>query len=114
MAKKRKFRQISISLAEFSYVCHLKYAFMKKRVFVLVAFLSLLLCLGSCASNKGSRAMRKAERQMEKVEKTSDKQFKQAKSAHYKHQANKTKKMMKKDARRARRMRNHQRSNPFF
>lgn len=87
---------------------------MKKRNYVICILLSLMLLLCSCASQKQSRAMRKAERQMEKMEKQSAKQYKKAKSAHYNHQAPKTKQMIKKDRRHSERMRRRQRSNPFF
>ena len=70
---------------------------MSRKTTVIVAVLSLLLLFASCASNRPSKAMRKAERQMEKMEKQSKKQFDKAKSAHYKHQAKKTKKMIQKD-----------------
>lgn len=87
---------------------------MRKKTTLVIVMLSLALLLGSCASNRPTRAMRKAERQMEQMEKRSKKQFKQAKSAHYKHQAKKTKKMIQKDKRHAEKMRRRQRTNPFF
>ncbi len=101
-------------LPENSYFCPPKSEAMKRKPHVVCILLSLILLLGSCASNRSSRAIRKAERQMEKMEKQSEKNYKKAKDAHYKHQAKKTKKMIKKDKRHAERMRRRQRSNPFF
>ena len=70
-------------------------------------FLVLLLLSVSCASNRSSRAIRKAERMMAKQEARAEKDYEKALDAHYKHQAPKTKKMMREDRRRARRLNRH-------
>ena len=101
-------------LAEKILFLHTKGGNMKRKTIYVVLVLSLFLLLASCASNRPSRAMRKAERQMEQQEKRSKKQYEKAKSAHFKHQAKKTKRMIKQDQRRAEKMRRHQRSNPYY
>ena len=67
----------------------------------------LLLFSSSCASNRSSRAMRKAERMMAKQEAQAEKDYEHAVDAHYKRQAPKTKKMIREDRRRARRLNRH-------
>lgn len=73
-----------------------------------VLWMILLLMLGgSCASNRSSRAIRKAERMMAKQEAQAQKDYEKALDEHYKHQAPKTKKMMREDRRRARQLNRH-------
>ena len=67
----------------------------------------LLLLSSSCASNRSSRAMRKAESMMAKQEAQAEKDYERAVDAHYKRQAPKTKKMIREDRRRARRLNRH-------
>ena len=76
----------------------------RKAVF---GMLLLLLLSGSCASNRSSRAIRKAERMMAKQESQAEKGYEKALTEHYKHQAPKTKKMIREDRRRARRLNRH-------
>ncbi len=75
---------------------------MKKGSIILIGVMLLLGC--SCASNRSTRAMRRAERMMERQAKESQREYEKAKAAHYDHQAPKTKKMMREDRRRARRL----------
>ena len=75
---------------------------------IVIFFLGMILLFSSsCASNRSSRAIRKAERMMAKQEAQAEKDYEKALSAHYKHQAPKTKKMMREDRRRARRLNRH-------
>ena len=78
---------------------------MKKTAVIWV--LLILLLTVSCASNRSSRAIRKAERMMAKQEAQAEKGYEKALTEHYKHQAPKTRKMMREDRRRARRLNRH-------
>lgn len=78
---------------------------MRKRSYILIGV--VLLLLASCAGNRSTRAMRKAERMMEKQATDARKEYKKAKNAHYEHQAPKTKKMMREDRKRARELNRH-------
>ena len=77
-----------------------------KKTAILWVMLILLLSV-SCASNRSSRAIRKAERMMAKQEAQAEKDYEKALDKHYKHQAPKTKKMIREDRRRARRLNRH-------
>lgn len=79
---------------------------MKKRPYILIIGVIVLL-MTSCAANRSSRAIRKAERMMEKQAAQAQKDYEAAKKAHYEHQAPKTKKMIKEDQRRARQLNRH-------
>ena len=78
---------------------------MRRRT--IMALASIRLLVTSCASNRSSRAIRKAERMMAKQEAQAEKDYEKALTEHYKHQAPKTKKMIREDRRRARRLNRH-------
>ena len=78
---------------------------MRRRTIMVLA--SILLLVTSCASNRSSRAIRKAERMMAKQEAQAEKDYEKALTEHYKHQAPKTKKMIREDRRRARQLNRH-------
>lgn len=78
---------------------------MRRRT--IITLVAILLLLASCASNRSSRAIRKAERMMAKQEAQAQKDYEKALTEHYKHQAPKTKKMIREDRRRARRLNRH-------
>ncbi len=79
---------------------------MKKRSYILIIGVICFL-LTSCAANRSSRAIRKAERMMRKQAAQAQKEYEAAKTAHFKHQAPKTKKMIKEDRKRARQLNRH-------